>query len=98
MGAGDAKSTLTRWRVLRRLHDPLRVLDRVHLRRNDAGRADVERAFDVHLVARRQADDARRGRRGLHQRLHLCGIKRRMFGVDEQPVEAHFGEELDRGR
>ena len=44
VGAGDAKSTLTRWRVLRRLHDPLRVLDRVDLRRNDAGRADVERA------------------------------------------------------
>ena len=37
------------------------MLDRVHLRRNDAGRADVERAFDVHLIARRQADDTRRG-------------------------------------
>ena len=50
--AGDPETALTRRRIFRRLDQPLRVLDGVDLRRDDAGGADVECALHVHLVAR----------------------------------------------
>ena len=59
--------------------------------------ADVEKAFDQHHVVPRRAHDGRGrvGRSRLQLGDHVLQIIGRVLGVEQQPVEAGAGDDLD---
>ena len=76
MGPGDAYSPDSFGWILAQAHHALRLFHRVDLRHDDARRADVQRFFDPHLLARRNPNQAGAAATSRLQK-RLPGMRRR---------------------
>ena len=76
----------------------LRFLLGLHVGNEQRLRADVEEALDHHRVVPRRPHDRVRGAagRGLQLAVDHRHLVRRVLGVEQQPVVARAGEDLDR--